>query len=77
MFRILYSAMLCKLGITYLGKVRKDGDDTVIYGYNKSTKQYSFWRVTKDLKLYLIEICCSKVKAIFSYRILNKGGVLV
>lgn len=73
MYRFIYSFMLSKYGVIYLGTVRKDISSKVIYGYNKLTDQYSFWRVSSNFKLYLLEVCCSKSKALFSYRILNKG----
>ena len=70
---LIYSILLSQYGITYLDTITGMDGEVVIYGFNKVTHQYSFWRVVGLCKLHLVEICESKHKAIFSYRILNKG----
>lgn len=69
---LLYSILLLRYGVTYIDCIKNSGD-TVIYGYNKSTKHYSFWKVVNKCNVKLLEECESKYKAIFSYRILSKG----
>lgn len=70
---LIYSILLRQYGVTYLDTIISMDGKVIIYGYNKVTHQYSFWRVVDLCTLHLIEICESKHKAIFSYRILNKG----
>lgn len=70
---LLYSYLLHQYGITYLSSVVSNEGSKVIYGYNKATQQYSFWRVVGLYKIRLIEICESKTKALFQYNILSRG----
>lgn len=70
---LFYTFMLHQYGITYLDSVKNSEGKKIIYGYNKATRQYSFWTVVDGIKVKLIEVCESRAKAVFSYSILQKG----
>lgn len=70
---LVYSLLLKQYGVSYIDKVKTADGRKIIYGYNKSTEQYSFWSVNGLFRISLLEICPSKYKALFQYRILSKG----
>ena len=70
---LIYSILLSQYGVTYLDCIKGTDERKIIYGYNKATKQYSFWKVSSLYKISLIEICESKCRAVFAYKILSKG----
>lgn len=70
---LLYSMLLNQYGITYLDCITNSEGNLIVYGYNKSTQQYSFWTVIGLFKLRLMEVCESRTKAMFQYKILSRG----
>lgn len=69
--RIIYTLCLLKKGIAYLGYVNKRKD--FVYGYKKSTDQYFFFTCDEYGRLKVSQVCDSKAKALFVYKILAKG----
>ena len=71
---LMYSIFLMKYGITYIDNFIGINGSKIVYGYNKSTGEYSFWRVCSSFDLELIEIVSSRIRALFSYSVLHRGN---
>lgn len=70
---LIYSIFLLQYGITYIDNFKGVDGGTIVYGYNKATGQYSFWRVRGSFDLDLIETVDSRMRAEFSYSVLYRG----
>lgn len=70
---LIYSIVLSRYGVIYLDTIKGADGSKIIYGYSKSANQYSFWKVNGYFSLSLLEICNSRSKAVFSYKVLSKG----
>lgn len=70
---LIYFIFLLQYDITYIDNFKNIDGDTIVYGYNKVTGQYSFWKVRDSFSLDLIETVDSRTRAEFSYFILYRG----